>query len=419
MTFAHKHDRLHCDDVDLAALADQYGTPAYVYSAAMIRRNFHAYEDALAGMPHRICYAVKANSNLSILSLLAKEGAGFDIVSGGELYRVVAAGGDPATVVFSGVGKTDDEIRYGLDQKIHSFNCESETEINSISRIASSMGVSASIAVRVNPDVDAKTYPYLSTGMREHKFGIDIDVAEDIYRRAADLPGIVVDGVSCHIGSQLLTAAPFLDAVDKVLALVARLRAAGLPIETLDIGGGLGVPYHAGETAISIDSFIRQMRDRVEGLDLKLMLEPGRSIVGEAGVLLARVILVKDNGEKTFVIVDAGMNDLIRPALYEAHHEIEPLIKQDRARILADIVGPVCETGDFLALGREIPEMKSGELVAIRTAGAYGMTMASNYNTRPRVCELLVDGVKVILARTRESYEDLLRGEVQAGPVKG
>jgi diaminopimelate decarboxylase len=409
--FDYKNDVLHCEDVDLAALATQYGTPAYVYSGTMIRQRFHEYEDALAGVSHQICYAVKANSNLAILSLLAREGAGFDIVSGGELFRVIQAGGDPTKTVFSGVGKTDDEIRYALSQKIHSFNCESEFEIETISRIATELGLTARIALRVNPDVDAETHPYISTGMSDHKFGIAIEIAEEIYHKAAKLPGLKVEGVSCHIGSQLLSAEPFLDAADKVLALVARLRTAGLAISTLDLGGGLGVAYHNDETPIPIAVLMEKLCAKIEGLDLTLMLEPGRSIVAEAGVLLSRVILVKQNGEKTFIIVDAGMNDLIRPSLYEAYHEIDPVQRSNAKRITADVVGPVCETGDFLALDRDMPEVKSGDLIAIKTAGAYGMAMASNYNSRGRPVELLIEDDRVHVARARETWEDLVRGE--------
>jgi diaminopimelate decarboxylase len=359
---------------------------------------------------------VKANSSLAIMDLIARRGAGFDIVSGGELYRVIAAGGNPETVVFSGVGKTEAEIRFALEQRIHSFNSESEAELELISRIAASRGQTASVAIRVNPDVDAITHPYISTGLREHKFGIDIARAEQVYCCAASLPGLSVDGVSCHIGSQLLEIDPLLDAADRALDLVRRLRNRGLPIRNLDLGGGLGVPYRTTDRAVAIQDFIARLRPKLQSLDLRLMLEPGRSIVAEAGILLTRVLLVKKNGAKTFVIVDAAMNDLIRPALYEAHHEIVP-VKQLPAgqSVTADIVGPVCETGDFFARNRELPAVQPGDLLAIRTAGAYGFVLASNYNSRPRPCELLVDGGQIHLARRRETYEDLVRGEVSAG----
>ena len=391
-----------------------HGTPAYVYSKQTITHRWQAYEEAFAEVPHRTCFAVKANSNLAVLATLAQAGAGFDIVSAGELYRVLAAGGDAALVVFSGVGKTAEEIRFALERGIHSFNCESEVEIELISRIAVELKKVASIAVRVNPDVDAVTHPYISTGLREHKFGVDINAAEGIYQRAAKLPGILPEGVSCHIGSQLLDIFPLLEAAGKAIALVQRLRALGLPIRFLDMGGGLGVPYRAGERGASVEAFAKSLREKLAGLDLMLMLEPGRSIVAEAGILLTRVLLVKRNGEKTFVIVDGAMNDLIRPSLYQAHHEIWPVAQaSDSAEAMnADVVGPVCETGDFFARGRDLPPVKAGDLLAIRTAGAYGFVLASNYNSRPRCCELLVDGERVHVARRRETFEDLVRGEL-------
>jgi diaminopimelate decarboxylase len=410
--FSYLGDTLACEAVELPAIAEAHGTPAYVYSKRAIISRFHEYENALAGFPHRICFSVKANSNLAVLGTLAREGAGFDIVSGGELYRVLAAGGKANAVVFSGVGKTQSEIRFALEKGIHSFNCESEAEIELISRIATSLQRTASIAVRVNPDVDPATHPYISTGLREHKFGVDIAASETIYRRAAMLPGIVCEGVSCHIGSQIVDLDPLLEAADKALALIQKLRAQGFPIRNLDLGGGLGVPYRLTDRAAPVTVFIERLREKLQELDITLVLEPGRSIVAEAGVLLTRVLLVKQNGQKTFVIVDAAMNDLIRPALYHAHHEIVP-VKQVSGRdlITADVVGPICETGDFFAQGRNLPSVKSGDLLAILTAGAYGFVTASNYNSRPRPCELLVDGAQVYLARTRETYEDLIRGE--------
>lgn len=403
---------LACEYLAAPDLAAEYGTPAYVYSKHGILSRYRAYENALRDLPHRVCYSVKANSNLAVLAALGSEGAGFDIVSGGELYRVLAAGGVAGSVVFSGVGKTEPEIRYALEQGIHSFNCESEMELRLISRCAVSLGRTASIALRVNPDVDAITHPYISTGLREHKFGIDLSIAEEIYDRAARLPGISPEGVSCHIGSQMLDIDPLLESADKVLALIGRLREHGLMIRYLDLGGGLGVPYRTGERALPVDALIGRLRPKLEHSGLTLMLEPGRSIVAEAGVLITRVLLIKRNGSKTFVIVDAGMNDLLRPALYQAHHEIVPVREpaSDR-RMKADVVGPVCESGDFFARGRELPEVAEGDLLAIRMAGAYGFSLASNYNSRPRPCELLVDGARVHLARRRETYEDLIRGE--------
>lgn len=410
--FSFLGDTLACEATALPAIAETHGTPAYVYSKRAILSRFLEYENALVGLPHRICFSVKANSNLAVLATLAREGAAFDIVSGGELYRVLAAGGKADSIVFSGVGKTQPEIRFALERGIHSFNCESEAEIELISRTATSLQRTASVAVRVNPDVDPATHPYISTGLREHKFGIDIAGAEAIYHRASSLPGIACDGVSCHIGSQIVELDPLLEAADRALALVQRLRAQGHQIRNLDLGGGLGVPYRSTDRAAPVRAFIDRLRDKLQGSGLTLLLEPGRSIVAEAGVLLTRVLLVKQNGRKTFVIVDAAMNDLIRPALYHAHHEIVPVKRvSGRDLITADIVGPICETGDFFAQARKLPSVESGDLLAILTAGAYGFVTASNYNSRPRPCELLVDGARVYLARKRETHEDLIRGE--------
>jgi diaminopimelate decarboxylase len=408
----YRKGTLFCERTDVARAAASHGTPAYLYSKSSIIKNFRVYHDALAEVPHRICYSVKANANIAILDLLAREGAGFDIVSGGELYRVLAAGADPASVVFSGVGKTPAEIRFALEKGIHSFNCESEAEIGQISRAAVSLNRIASIAIRVNPDVDAVTHPYISTGLREHKFGVDINAVEDLYRRAAVSPGILAEGVSCHIGSQLLADEPMLEAAGKVIALVSRLRDQGHPIKNLDLGGGLGVAYRLEEQTPDVRSLIEKLKLRVRGLDLTLTLEPGRSVVAEAGVLLTRVLLVKQNGRKKFVVVDAAMNDLLRPALYEAHHEITPVQQPSAANTIhADVVGPVCESSDFFARNRELPEVKAGDLLAIRTTGAYGFALSSNYNSRPRACELLVDGAEIHVVRRRETYEDLVRGE--------
>ncbi len=408
----YREGSLFCEETDLKRAVASHGTPAYVYSKSAILQNYRVYSDALGDVPHRLCYSVKANSNIGILDILARQGAGFDIVSGGELYRVLAAGGDPASVVFSGVGKTPAEIRFALEKGIHSFNCESDVEIGQISRAATALNRIASVSIRVNPDVNAITHPYISTGLREQKFGIDIHQVEDLYRRAALLPGILAEGVSCHIGSQILTEEPLLEAADKVLALIARLRAQGHAIRNLDLGGGLGVAYRPEDSTPAVPSLIEKLKLRIHGLDLTLMLEPGRSIVAEAGILMTRVLLVKQNGEKRFVVVDAAMNDLIRPALYEAHHQITPLeAVAGRSSMKADVVGPICESGDFFARNREMPEVKAGDLLAIRTVGAYGFVLASNYNSRPRPCELLVDGDQVHMLRRRETYEDLVRGE--------
>jgi diaminopimelate decarboxylase len=410
--FQYRAGTLFCEDVNLNEIAAVHGTPAYVYSKRGIETRYRAYEEALDGIPHRICYAVKANSNLAVLQTLARAGAGFDIVSAGELFRVLKAGARADTVVFSGVGKTAEEVRYAIENGIHSFNCESEAELHLISAVASKMRTCVAVAFRVNPDVDAITHPYISTGLREHKFGTDIGSVESLYECATKLPGIRPEGVSCHIGSQLLDLKPLWEAAEKVLALVRRLKGLGVPIRELDLGGGLGVPYRSTEHSVSVSDFISGLRERLKGENLRLLLEPGRSIVAEAGILLTRVLFTKRNGQKSFVIVDAAMNDLIRPTLYQAHHEIVPVVKKAEAeRLTADVVGPICETGDFFARGRELPETGSGGLLAIRTAGAYGFVLSSNYNSRPRVCELLVDGARVHVARHRETFEDLIRGE--------
>jgi diaminopimelate decarboxylase len=409
--FVYRSGSLFCEQVSLADVARDHGTPAYVYSQSAVTDRLRAYREALAGVPHRICYAVKANSNLALLQVLAQEGAGFDIVSGGELFRVLAAGADASKVVFSGVGKTREEIRFALEHGIHSFNCESEPELETLGNTAAELGATASIALRVNPDVDASTHPYISTGLKEHKFGIDIAEVERVYEQVRAYPSLVADGVSCHIGSQLLSIEPLLEAAEKMLGLVERLRTKGFPIRHLDLGGGLGVPYRPSDSPSSIREFVSHLRRRIDAAGLEITLEPGRSIAAEAGVLLARVLFTKQNGGKHFVILDAGMNDLIRPTLYQAYHEIVPVLERPGRKIVADVVGPVCESGDFFARDREIPEPQAGDLVALRTAGAYSFVLASNYNSRPRPCELLVNGDKVHVARRRETYQDLVRGE--------
>jgi len=407
----YRQHTLHLEDVPLADIARREGTPCYVYSRASILDRFRAYQTAFGSVPHKVCYAVKANANLAILKLLAEAGAGFDIVSGGELFRVLKAGADPAAVIFSGVGKTAQELDYALEQRIRSFNCESEPELALIDSLAARRGVKAKVAVRVNPDVDAATHPYISTGLRKHKFGIDISEAEGVYERARSLPNLELEGVSCHIGSQITDIAPMMQVFGKMAALVQRLRAKGLPIHTLDLGGGLGVPYKPGDLAPSIQEFIQAMCCATAGHNLEILIEPGRSIVAEAGVLLTRVLYRKSNGDRQFVIVDAAMNDLIRPALYHSHHEIIPLRENQGGTTTADVVGPVCESGDFLARGREIANVMPGDLLAVCTAGAYGFVAASNYNARPRPPEILVEGDRFRVIRKRETYEDLVRGE--------
>jgi len=410
--FDYRHDMLCCEDVVLSDLADTAGTPCYVYSARGILDRYRAYDEGLGDAPHRVCYAVKANANLGILALLARAGAGFDIVSGGELHRVLRSGADAAGVVFSGVGKTAAEVEAALEAGIHSFNCESEAELSLIDAMSARRRVKARVAIRVNPDIEASTHPYISTGLTQHKFGISIGEVECVYERAARLVNLALDGVSCHIGSQLLDTAPMLEAVDKMLALVGRLRARGIPIQRLDLGGGLGIAYKPEDAAPGIRELMDGVRSRVRGRELTVFVEPGRSIVGEAGVLLTRVLYRKRNGAKEFIVVDAAMNDLIRPALYQSHHEIIPLRQApDRGTVVADVVGPVCETGDFLARGREIANVFPGDLLAVCTAGAYGSVLASNYNARPRPAEVLVEGSGWRVTRARETVEDLIRGE--------
>jgi len=409
--FHYNDGRLFCEQVDLEDIAKSVGTPCYVYSAQSIMDAWRAYDDALGSLPHLVCYAVKANSSLAVLAMLARAGSGFDIVSGGELFRVLRAGGDPGRIVFSGMGKTAAEIELALKAGILNFNCESEGEPHAIDAIAGKLGVTAQFSLRVNPDVDAATHPYISTGLRDHKFGIDIAAAADVYRRAQSLRHVRASGVSCHIGSQILDYSPILEAAGKVLNLVETLQAESIPIDHVDLGGGLGIAYQPGEEAPVIHDFITDLRDRIGRAHLTVMIEPGRSIVGPAGVLLTRVLYRKKSPAKEFIVVDAAMNDLIRPALYKAHHDVRPLRQMTGKSVVADVVGPVCETGDFLARNREIADVQPGAWLAISSAGAYGFVQASNYNSRPRGAEVLVEGDRWRVIRTRETYEDLIRGE--------
>lgn len=412
-SYIYRDRTLYCESVALDDIVSRLGTPCYVYSAGSILGRFNAYHSAFDATPHMICYAVKANSNLEILRLLAEAGSGFDIVSGGELYRVMKAGGSPSKVVFSGVGKTAEEIAYAIDNDIHCFNCESASELVLIDSIAARHRNRVRVAFRVNPDIEAKTHPYISTGLREHKFGIDFEEAEAVYQRALSFSHVVPESLSCHIGSQLLDTGPILEALDKMLDLVDRLRAGGVPIKTLDLGGGLGVAYQDGDVAPPIPDFIREMCRRAATRNLEVHIEPGRSIVGASGVLLTRVLYRKRTGEKEFVVVDAAMNDLLRPALYKAHHSIVPLREApERGAIVADVVGPVCETGDFLARDRSIANLLPGDLLAICTTGAYGFVLASNYNSRLRPPEVLVDGAGWRIIRARETYGDLIQEEI-------
>lgn len=407
--FSYRDGQLFAEGVALPALAQRFGTPTYVYSRAHIEAQYRAYADALEGMPHLVCFAVKANSNLGVLNVLARLGAGFDIVSRGELERVLAAGGEPGRIVFSGVGKTRDDMRRALEVGVHCFNVESADELERLQQVAAELGMKAPVSLRVNPDVDAGTHPYISTGLKENKFGIDIDNAEAVYARAAELPNLEVVGVDCHIGSQLTSLPPFLDALDRLLALIDRLATRGIQIRHLDLGGGLGVRYRDEQPPLAGD-YIQAVRQRIEGRGLALVFEPGRSIVANAGLLLTRVEYLKHTAHKDFAIVDAAMNDLIRPALYQAWMNVIAVQPHEGDTRRYDIVGPICETGDFLAKDRELA-LAEGDLLAVCSAGAYGFVMSSNYNTRGRAAEVLVDGDQAFEVRRRESVQELYAGE--------
>jgi diaminopimelate decarboxylase len=411
LPFQFRDGELFAEAVSAQKIAATFGTPTYVYSRAYLEQRFLSYARALGEQPHLICYAVKANANIAVLNVLARLGAGFDIVSGGELERVLAAGGSADKIVFSGVGKTAEEMRRALALGIHCFNVESAAELERLQEVAAAMDRIAPISLRVNPDVDANTHPYISTGLKENKFGIPIDQARAVYRRASQLPNLKIVGVDCHIGSQLTDTAPFLDALARVLALIDELAADGIAIEHLDLGGGLGVRYRDEEPP-EPDAYMRQVLSALGARKLKLVLEPGRSIVANAGVLLTRVEYLKLSEHKNFCIVDAAMNDLIRPALYEAWMDIQPATKPSAAGIARtyDVVGPVCETGDFLGKDREIT-VAEGALLAVFSAGAYGFSMSSNYNSRARAAEVMVDGDHFHLVRARETIADLMRGE--------
>ncbi len=408
--FRYHGGRLHAEQVALEDIAARYGTPCYVYSRATLERHWHVFDDALAAHPHLVCFAVKANSNLAVLQTLARLGSGFDIVSGGELQRVLTAGGDPGRVVFSGVGKRTDEMRLALEAGIRCFNVESETELERLNEVAAGCGRTAPVSLRVNPDVDAKTHPYISTGLRDNKFGIAVDAALDAYRAAARLPHLKITGIDCHIGSQLKDVAPFVDALDRVLVLVDRLHGEGIRLAHIDLGGGLGIPYRPADAMPSPVAYVEALMTRLAGRTQEILLEPGRAIAGNAGILLTRVEYLKHTAHRNFAIIDAAMNDLARPALYNAWHEIVPVQPRTGTAMAYDIVGPVCETGDFLGKQR-VFNLATGDLLAIRSAGAYGFTMSSNYNTRPRAAEVMVDGTQVHVVRERENIADLYRGE--------
>lgn len=414
--FEYRNGEMFAEGVPLKRIAKEVGTPAYVYSLATLKRHYQVFDQAFAKVPHIVCFSVKANSNLALLRTFAKEGSGFDIVSGGELFRALKAGGDPKKIVFSGVGKKQDEIEYALRSEILMFNVESEDELVALNDIARGFGKKAPISLRINPDVDPQTHPYISTGMKKAKFGVEIKKSVEAYKKAASLPNVDVVGVDCHIGSQLTSLSPFVDALARVReyldrVLVGSLQKEGAQIRYLDLGGGLGINYN-DETPPQPEEYARAIIDGLEGLDITLILEPGRVIVGNAGILITEVQYVKENDAKRFVIVDGGMNDLIRPALYGSYQAIQPVMKTEAETIIADIVGPICESGDFFAKDREIGRPQRGDLLAIMSAGAYGFTMASNYNSHPKAPEILVDGDKYYIVRKRESFEDLINGEV-------
>ena len=409
-TAYYQQHRLHLENVALDDIAEHFGTPCFVYSKAALEQNFLAYQNALANRSHLICYAVKSNSNLAVLQTLANLGAGFDIVSVGELERVLLAGGNPNKIVFSGVAKNADEMRRALEVGIHCFNVESEAELELLNATAAEQNKTASISLRVNPDVDAMTHPYISTGLKENKFGIDINLAPQIYQRAAEMDHISVIGVDCHIGSQITEIRPFIDAMDRLLSLVDQLETLNIRLQHIDIGGGLGVPYQNEQTP-SVADYMAELLPRLAGRSETLVMEPGRSITANAGVLLMKVEFIKTNGDKNFAIVDAAMNDMLRPALYEAWMDIQPTsINGAAATALYDVVGPVCETGDFLGKDRSLA-IGQGDNLCLFSAGSYGFVMSSNYNSRPRVAEVMVDNNLTYLVRARETIADLVRGE--------
>ncbi|SNS25817.1 diaminopimelate decarboxylase [Humidesulfovibrio mexicanus] len=409
--FAMKNGSLFAEGLSVKELAREYGTPLYIYSAATLKRHFQAFDSAFDSMEHLTCYSVKANSNLAVLKLLASLGAGMDIVSGGELYRALLAGVPAERIVYSGVGKKAPEIAQALSAGILMFNVESVQELERINDVAKSMGKIARVSFRINPDVDPKTHPYISTGMKKNKFGLTIESALDAYALARDLPAIKPVGMDCHIGSQLTTIEPFLEALDKLLAFYEKLKAMNLDIRYLDLGGGLGIPYNEEEPPHP-SAFGAALTKALSGVPLKVVLEPGRVIVGNAGILVTEVQYTKQTPTKSFVIVDAAMNDLLRPSLYGSFHRIEEVAPKGRAPQDVDVVGPICESGDFLAKDRQLPEMLQGELLAVYSAGAYGFTMSSNYNTRAKAAEILVDGDTAIVARRRETYESMVAHEI-------
>ena len=415
--FKYKGNELFAEDVPVKKLAEKYGTPLYVYSHATLLRHFKAYDDAFDGYPHIICFAVKANSNLAILRLFAENNGGADIVSGGELFRALKAGVSPKRIVYAGVGKTDDEIRFALRSKILMFNVESEAELQRINEVAGEMKTKAPVALRINPDIDPQTHPYISTGLKKHKFGIPIEDAIEYYRAASRLKNISIVGIHKHIGSQITKVSPFVDALKRILLLIDELNAQGVNIKYLDMGGGLGIPYKDEEPPVPKD-LAKNILPLLNGRKMTLIMEPGRSIVGNAGILVTKTLYLKQGHEKEFIIVDAGMNDLMRPSLYGAYHGIIPLKRYRRADTFADVVGPICESGDFFAKEREMTGVRQGEYLAVMSAGAYGFSMSSNYNSRPRPAEVMVKGRKHFLIRERETYKTLTDNERIPGFMK-
>jgi diaminopimelate decarboxylase len=408
--FDYRENRLYCEEASVEEIAREVGTPFYLYSHRTLRRHFKIFDAAFASVPHIVCFAVKANSNIAILRTFIREGGGVDLVSGGELYRALQAGADPGKIVYSGVGKRQDEIDFALRTGILMFNVESDEELVAIHERAEKMGVQAGIALRVNPDVDPKTHPHISTGLKENKFGINVEASLAAYRRAVKLKHLDIRGISCHIGSQVTRISPFVDALERLKELYRRLREEGIQIRYLDLGGGLGITYDQ-ETPPPPAEYARAIIEASHEMECTFIFEPGRVIVGNAGILVTRVLYNKASEEKRFIIVDAGMNDLIRPSLYGSYHRIEPVVQSRRDEITADVVGPICESGDFLAKNRRLPAFENGELMAVMSAGAYGFTMACNYNSRPRVAEVLVHDDRWFVIRRRETYEDLVRGE--------
>ena len=408
--FVYKNRQLYCEGLPIEQIAQKVGTPFYLYSYNTLLRHFTVFNQAFDRIPHLVCYSVKANSNIAMIRLFVGLGAGMDVVSGGELYRALKGGADPEKIVFSGVGKENDEIEYALKSGILMFNVESSQELRAINDVAGRIGKKAPIGIRVNPDIDPKTHPYISTGLKKNKFGIDIRMAPKAYQLASELPNLRIVGIDCHIGSQLVEVEPIVEALRKLKQLVEELRKEGREILYLDLGGGLGITYEDEEPPHPVE-YASNILEEIRGFDCTLILEPGRVIVGNAGVLVSKVLYIKENEEKRFVIVDAGMNDLVRPSYYGSYHQILPVKEEAREEIVADVVGPLCESSDFLAKGRRIPRLEAGELIAVMSAGAYGFSMSTNYNSRPRVAEVLVRDDQMFVIRQREDYEDLVRGE--------